>query len=26
VEYLSAVESGLSEWNCAEDEEAYREL
>lgn len=25
-EYLSAVEAGLSEWNCAEDEEAYREL
>lgn len=26
MEYLSAVESGLSEWNCAEDEEAYRDL
>ncbi|WP_028577375.1 AbrB/MazE/SpoVT family DNA-binding domain-containing protein [Desulfomicrobium escambiense] len=25
-EYLSAVEAGLSEWNCAEDEEAYRDL
>lgn len=26
MEYLSAVEGGLSEWNCAEDEEAYRDL
>jgi antitoxin PrlF len=26
MEYLSAVEGGMSEWNCAEDEEAYRDL
>ena len=26
MEYLSAVEDGLSEWNCAEDEAAYNGL
>lgn len=26
LEYLGAVEKGLSEWNCAEDEEAYGDL
>ena len=26
IEYLKAVQSTLSEWACAEDEAAYREL
>jgi AbrB family looped-hinge helix DNA binding protein len=26
VEYLRAVEGTLSEWGCAEDNEAYRDL
>lgn len=26
LEYLKAIEGGLSEWSCAEDEEAYRDL
>lgn len=26
IEYLKAVQGTLSEWNCAEDEAAYRDL
>jgi antitoxin PrlF len=26
VEYLSALNGNLSEWNSAEDDEAYRDL
>ena len=26
IEYLKAVQGTLSEWGCAEDEAAYREL
>lgn len=26
IEYLKAVQGTLNEWNCAEDEAAYRDL